>query len=62
MALHYQIIGKYAIHPFAFVSETDPALDAANHVSAFKGWVKLSTKQLFFRNATNDSWELVGAF
>lgn len=54
---HNEITGEQAIHVFCFVSATDPALDAENEVTAFKGWWDTLEQRLKFRNATNTGWE-----
>lgn len=54
---HRDLTGPAAIHPAFLVSDTDPALDAANHVTARKGWVDTSeTPTLKIRNDANTAW------
>lgn len=55
--LHQELTGRAAIHPFAFVQSTDPALDATNEVAANKAWIDTSIgNALKIRNAANTSW------
>jgi hypothetical protein len=54
---HRDLTGPAAIHPAFFVSDTDPSLDAANHVGAGKGWLDTSeAPTLKVRNDANDAW------
>lgn len=56
---HQDMTGRGAIHPFAFVGATDPALDADNAVGPYKGWLDTtnpSVPVLRVRNAANDAW------
>lgn len=58
--LHHEIEGPLAIHPFAFVQSTDPALDADNHVAAGKAWIDTgSANTLKIRNEANSAWIIV---
>ena len=60
MTDHHDLTGKYAVHPFAFVQATDPALDAANQVTAHKAWIDTSVgNALKIRNASNTAWTTV---
>lgn len=58
---HHEITGALAIHPFAFVSATDPSLDPDNEVTAGKAWIDTSggpgSWALKVRNLANDGWE-----
>lgn len=57
MADHYALTGPNAVHPFAFVQGTDPALDSSNHVSAYKAWIDTANGNTFkIRNADNNGW------
>lgn len=59
---HHQLTGHSAIHPFAFVQDTDPALDPDNHVTAYKAWIDTSSgNALKIRNATNTAWDTIFA-
>lgn len=58
---HHQISGKSAVHQPWFVGPTDPALDPANEVTAFKGWYDTAEERLKFRNSSNTEWRYVGA-
>jgi hypothetical protein len=53
--------GPSAIHPIAIHSETDPALDAANAITAGKLWFIPSLLILQIRNTGNTDWESLGA-
>ncbi len=60
---HWDLTAPFAIHPNAFVSETDPADDPANNVGPLKEWVEiLETSDGFdvvarwIRNLDNDAW------
>lgn len=48
------------IHPFSFVSDTDPADDVDNDVAAKKIWFDTTDQRLKLRNDANDDWILVG--
>lgn len=56
--IHSNITGVNAIHPFAYVQSTDPALVPANNVTAYKAWLDTSTTPATFRyrNAANTAW------
>lgn len=61
---HQDMTGRGAIHPFAFVGATDPALDADNAVGPYKGWLDTtnpSVPVLRVRNGTNDAWLTIGS-
>lgn len=54
---HHDLVGKYAVHPFAFVGDDDPADDPENEVTAYKAWIDTSVgNALKIRNATNTAW------
>lgn len=57
---HYAIEGAAAVHVFAFVSATDPALNPANQVAPGKGWWDTAEERLKFRNEANTAWLYVG--
>lgn len=62
MAIHDDLVSPVAIHPAAFVGVTDPALDTANNVLAYKLWVNTSggpPYTLKIRNVTNTGWDTV---
>lgn len=62
MAKHQELTGRSAVHPFAFVQATDPALDANNDVGPYKAWIDTSTgNTLKIRNAANTDWLTVFA-
>lgn len=55
--IHHELDGALAVHPFAFVQSTDPALDADNHVTAHKAWIDTGNgNTLKVRNDTNTAW------
>lgn len=58
MAKHHDLEQPYAIHQFAFASNTDPALDVTNDVAPLKGWIDTSTSPatLKYRNAADSAW------
>lgn len=57
MTDHHELSGKFAVHPFAFVQDTDPAIEASNFVTAGKGWVDTSVGNVLrIRNAANTAW------
>lgn len=54
---HQDLTGRGAVHPFAFVQDTDPTLNPDNHVTAFKAWIDTSSSNaLKIRNAGNTAW------
>lgn len=54
---HEDLAPPYAVHEFAFVQGTDPALVAANHVAAGKAWIDTSAgNTLKVRNPANSGW------
>jgi len=54
---HRDLTGRAAIHPAAFFQDTDPSLDADNHVGPGKWWVDTgSGNALKVRNNANSSW------
>ena len=60
MTDHHQLTGKFAVHQFAFVQNTDPALDPDNEVLAYKAWIDTSSgNALKVRNAANTAWNTV---
>lgn len=57
MADHHQLTGRFAVHPFAFVQTTDPALDIANQVGPGKAWIDTASgNALKVRNPANTAW------
>jgi len=63
MAKHHELVEPNAIHPAAFVGNTDPALVAANNVVADKLWIDTTLPAPYIlktRDATNTFWEVVG--
>lgn len=57
MTLHHQVTGPFAVHRFAFVQATDPALDPDNHVAAGKPWIDTASgNALKIRNDGNSAW------
>jgi hypothetical protein len=57
---HHDLTGRGAIHPFAFIGATDPALDADNEVTIGKAWIDTSAGfVLKVRNAGNDGWDVI---
>jgi len=63
MAKHFELTEPNAIHPAAFVGNTDPALVAANDVLADKLWIDTTLPAPYIlkkRDATNTFWEVVG--
>lgn len=55
---HSDLTGYVAVHPFAFIGATDPALDADNEVATGKAWVDTSSGfVLKVRNSDNDGWD-----
>jgi hypothetical protein len=59
--VHDALTGPDALHPAAFVSATDPALDPANYVGALKWWVDTAGAGpvLKYRDPTNTAWVAV---
>lgn len=57
---HKTTTGAEAIHPVAFVSDTDPSLDSDNHVTARKQWFDTTVNRMKVRNEDNDDWIFVG--
>lgn len=63
MAKHEELTEPKAIHPAAFVSATDPALNPDNEVAANKLWIDTSAPAPYVlkkRNTLNTLWEVVG--
>lgn len=60
---HPDIIGPQAVHEFAFVQNTDPALVPANEVAANVGWLNTAFNPpvLQLRNSGNTAWLAVSA-
>jgi hypothetical protein len=57
MSRHRSLTGPAAIHPFAFISDTDPSIDAANGVGPGKAWILESAPYTMkVRNEANDGW------
>lgn len=57
MAKHHELAGILAVHRFAFVQGTDPALVAGNHVGAGKAWIDTASgNALKVRNEANSAW------
>lgn len=56
---HNELTIPGAVHPFAYVQSTDPALDGANGVAAYKAWIKSDDNSLWYRNAGNTAWVAV---
>lgn len=57
---HQDLTGRGAVHPFAFVQATDPALDPDNAITRRKAWVDTSAgNALKIRNETNDGWTTI---
>lgn len=56
---HQDLTGRSAIHPFAFIQNTDPSLVADNAVTAKKAWIDNTNPAspiLKVRDDTNTSW------
>ena len=51
MAIHKNLTGETAVHPFALPSESDPGA-----IGAYKAWVKISTGEVKIRNAADSAW------
>lgn len=60
---HRDDVAPSAIHPAAFIGDTDPSLDADNHVAANKLWIDTtgSTVVVKARNVANDGWDVVAS-
>lgn len=62
MSKHHELTGGHAIHPFAYVQDTDPSLDADNYVAAKKAWVDTSSGNVLkIRNDSNTGWIIIVA-
>lgn len=58
MAKHQNLSSPYAVHPFAFSSNADPANDGSIDMAPYKGWINTgSSNTLKVRNAANTAWE-----
>ena len=58
MAKHQDLTSPYAIHPFAYSSNADPASDASIDTTPYKGWINTGNSNLLkVRNAADSAWE-----
>jgi|SRR6185436_12883664 len=57
MTEHHALIDKFAVHPAAFMQNTDPALEPAKLVAKRKWWIDTGNgNALKVRNETNTDW------
>ena len=60
MAKHQDLSSPYAIHPFAYSSNADPANDGSIDTTPYKGWINTGNSNLLkVRNAADTAWESV---
>ena len=60
MAKHQDLSSPYAIHPFAYSSNADPANDGSIDTTPYKGWLNTGNSNLLkVRNAADTAWESV---
>lgn len=58
MAKHQDLSSPYAIHPFAYSSNADPANDGSIDTTPYKGWINTGSSNLLkVRNAADTDWE-----
>ena len=58
MAKHQDLSSPYAIHPFAYSSNADPANDGSIDTTPYKGWINTGNSNLLkVRNAADSAWE-----
>ena len=58
MSKHQNISSPFAVHPFAFTSNANPASDASIDMAPYKGWIDTGNSNLLkVRNAADSAWE-----